>query len=657
VTVYILLLGVSKVQKLNKRNLLIIITVIVAACLVLSSIYVYTTFFAEKKQPKKEIVVTPKIYTTQVMTKTYEELKNEGLLEHMNITDNRISPLENQGLILEVKRIRHRGLLDLMLKPGTAWRNKPLFYFISNMDGYEYISKDVSAAGGAESEILFNTWDTIFQESKIMRDAQEEQETSEVTLTIMERKKVGLLGLRTQDIERETIHLIYDYRTGRWTGDDHFKDEDGYGHYVGEYFEVWFDLYQTDLDGDGIPYWVEVNVLHTDPQVDDSHLDPDGDGIPTTWEWRWGYDPHMWDDHVNLDPDIDGLQNIEEYKLAKWFADPFRQDIYVEADGMEKGGFLDPPHVFWKESQEIVIERFCQHGINVYIDDGWPGGPVNGGGELVPHYETISQDSGMMLQFYNNHFPDERKGIFRYLLVAHNSGFCHPSKFNRYDTLTIDSSPYKLYLRRGAFTPRTQRIVLASAAMHELGHSMGITPWTIGGCDNISFAESKEAKQRYLETWGNYRSVMNYYYIFNKKIVDYSDGNNGPPYDQNDWEHLYLPTFEIEANVIEEAGFEAPGVDKIVTEKLEVKLAGWDYSENLTKQYIKSIGDWSPIEPIKCDWRVYIKTDKKASPSDRNLRIYARPVYKADAVPYVPTYSEWSLIKEGYIDSEGNFHL
>ena len=118
---------------------------------------------------------------------------------------------------------------------------------------------------------------------------------------------------------------------------------------LGETFEIWFNIYQIDNDGDFIPYWTEVNVLGTDPTVDDSKLDPDGDGAPTDWEWKWGFDPFTWDDHNNLDPDLDGIDNLEEYQMAKWFADPFIQNIYYEVDYMGKGGFNDPPHYFFEE--------------------------------------------------------------------------------------------------------------------------------------------------------------------------------------------------------------------------------------------------------------------------------------------------------------------
>jgi len=43
--------------------------------------------------------------------------------------------------------------------------------------------------------------------------------------------------------------------------------------------------------------WVEVNIINTDPTVDDTKLDPDDDKIPTYWEWNWGYNPKSWDDH------------------------------------------------------------------------------------------------------------------------------------------------------------------------------------------------------------------------------------------------------------------------------------------------------------------------------------------------------------------------
>ncbi len=477
-------------------------------------------------------------------------------------TDDRISPNVNQAVILEVLRIRNRELIDKIMSTGNSWKNKPKMYFITDMDDLEYVSKDVGSASRGTTETFQNEWDTIFKENKIVRDAEEEQEISYVTLKIMERKNSGLFGQRYTDIELANIYLIYDYKTGRWTGDDYFNDTDGYGHYKNNKVEVWFNLYQTDYDHDGIPYWTEVNVLNTDPMVDDSNLDPDGDGIPTSWEWKWGYDPFIYNNHTILDPDQDGIENSEEYFMEKWFANPFSKDIYLEVDGMESGGFLDPPHILYKESQQIIIERFAEHGINVYIDDGWPEGPVNRGGELLTHYERMSQDSGMMLQFYRNHFSDDRKGIFRYVVMCHRGGFCHPATFNRYDQMAVGISNQQMITAKLAFTPRTYRLMAAVSVMHELGHSLGIGPWNVGGNDNFTFAEGRAAKQEFLDKWGNYKSVMNYYYIYDKNLIDYSDGTHGPG-DFNDWELFDLTHFEHESNVVEDPGFELPGVEEI----------------------------------------------------------------------------------------------
>jgi len=588
-------------------------------CLVLSS-FTYFEFFTKKKEP----------------------LKDESVEYEL---DDRISPLTNQGLILDINRIRHRGLIDDIMKIGFSFRNKPRFYFITDIDDFKYSSYE-------EFGFTYAVWDTFFQENRIIRDAKEEQETSEIIITIVEKEKKGLI--RSHDVEKEIIHITYDYRTGCWTGDDFFRDNDGYGHYVGECFEVWFNVYQTDFDHDGIPYWTEVNVIHTNPHVDDSKLDPDKDGIPTSWEWKWGYDPFIWDDHTTLDPDIDGIENIEEYQMFKWFANPFSQDIYIEVDGMEKNRILDQDHILYEESQQIIIERFCSHGINVYIDDGWPGGPINGGGELLSHIKTISWDSGMMLQFYNNHFADERKGIFRYLLMCHSGvfpmmAFSGNTVFNSYDTMIVGTFIYQKLLM-----PRTQRLLLAATVLHELGHTLSIAPYTIEGCDNISFAlDVSSIKQlidgwrNYKNEWDNYKSVMNYRYMINVNLVDYSDGSHGYN-DQNDWEKFYLPFFQIENNVIIEPGILPPATDKIVDENLSVLLDGWEYSEELTQQYVDTISGWSPVKPIKCNWSVFVKIEDDSFPSDRNLRVYAWPI--------VPI-SGWSLISEGYMNAKKNIQL
>ena len=68
--------------------------------------------------------------------------------------------------------------------------------------------------------------------------------------------------------------------------------------------------------------------------------------------------------------------------------------------------------------------------------------------------------------------------------------------------------------------------------------------------------------KKYIEEHGNYRSVMNYYYIYDKTLVDYSDGSHGNG-DFDDWSFINLTFFQDNAKVFEDPGFELPGVEEI----------------------------------------------------------------------------------------------
>ena len=161
------------------------------------------------------------------------------------------------------------------------------------------------------------------------------------------------------------------------------------------------------------------------------------------------------------------------------------------------------------------------------------------------------------------------------------------------------------------------------------------------------------AQKKYVEDWGNYPSVMNYFFINQVtsglffKLYDYSDGSHGPG-DQNDWEKLYLPTFQMEARVVEEYGFEFPPPD--LNEQLKLEKDGWEFSSDLTDQFNHTIGDWSPVYPIQTDWYVLIKKDDSKDMKQRNIRVFAKPdVY--------PTVSTWTLSYEGNLDYQGNINF
>lgn len=566
------------------------------------------------------------------------------------IYDDRISPDINQGLTVEVLRIRHRGLLEHMLTFGTKWRNPPSFYWRMTVDG-----KVAESLGfvGIGSSGTFVTWDTMGLETKQNFYIGEEQETSEVSITIVEHVKTGVLGRKYTSVEKEKMMVTYDYRTGRWSGDDTLMDTDGYGHILGDSYEMWFNLYQADYDHDGIPYWTEVNVLQTDPTIDDRASDFDSDGIPTSWEWKWGYDPFTWDDHRRLDPDIDGLENIEEYQMRKYFANPFQPDIYIETDGMKKKNFLDIDHVFWKESQQMVIERFAQHGITAYIDDGWADGPVNGGGELLPFIEILDDViGGQMKSFYDHHFADERKGIFRYVVVTNTQEWTFPPVYNSFDTSNIGSNRLWILKTYFAVTPRYQRVVLAKNVLHELGHTLGFMPSNFPGVDitNVVVRYPSMPTADYENYLADYHSIMNYVYIWkDRQLVDYSDGSNGEPYDRNDWNYVYLPTFQTDAVSYEESTDETFEDFEVVNDYQGIQLKGWVYDENLTKESFEQLRDYVYVKNADCTFRVYMNTQSR-SDAFQDIRVYAMPNVS-------PTHSVWSLVAQGIQSPDGEINF
>jgi len=340
------------------------------------------------------------------------------------------------------------------------------------------------------------------------------------------------------------VELTYSVKTGHWSGDDEpsSSDPSGYGRLNGcddgtiykrdLDCELWFNIYQNDYDGDSIPYWTEVNVYETDPEVDNTGEDADNDSVPIEWEHKWGYDPFDWDNHEDLDPDIDGIENIEEYLTSQWDSDPFREDIFIELDQMEESpeGFES---LIPEGAKELLRTAFNRYNIVLHLDDG-----CMGGGEMIP-FDELTPHGELRDIIYWNYFlhGDEnnwRRGVFRYGVVVYDAG----------------GAGYNF--RRGAFVissisteskaiPNTQRIkdiVYASVYMHETGHTLGIYHGNTPGCD-----APKSARPRYLNfwRWGPYKSTMNYRYTY--RLVDYSDGSRGRR-DFNDWDQLDFTHFQ-----------------------------------------------------------------------------------------------------------------
>ncbi|MBC7081437.1 MAG: hypothetical protein H5T44_04255 [Thermoplasmatales archaeon] len=358
------------------------------------------------------------------------------------------------------------------------------------------------------------------------------------------------------------VNLTYSIKSGHWFGDDFNsppsywrKDLSGYGRLNGcddnsiyqnnRDCEIGFSIYQNDCDGDGIPYWVEVNVFHTDPTKDNRGEDMDNDSVPIEWEYKWGhyfrynwwngsmqdrweYSPLVWEDHKNLDPDEDGLSNYEEYLTNQWGSDPFRKDLFIEIDQMEGGNGIKES-LLPDGAKELLKTAYDKHNIVYHLDDG-----CMGGGEKLPFKLYVTGKD--LDNYYNKYFLHDnqsywRKGIFHYAVIVYDAGF------NGYavkrDMWQISTKYIDEKCRQLFFIDRN--IVYASVFMHETGHSLAI--WNPGVDNPDTMYPWKWAYWKYTP----YKSCMNYRYTY--ILVDYSDGSHGMN-DFDDWGTLSLTYFQ-----------------------------------------------------------------------------------------------------------------
>ena len=269
-----------------------------------------------------------------------------------------------------------------------------------------------------------------------------------------------------------------------------------------------------------------------DEQIKLEGIDTDSDGLPDWWEQEFGYDPNVWDNHLNLDPDGDALNNFEECYAYEWGSDPFKKDIFLEFDytmSKASGESNIPPEKYVNQ----MIERFSEHDITLHIDLG-----ELDGGEEIPYITNFNFDKLVDLYwnyFLHNDLNNPRKNIFHYGLIcdkgpasgfafigwAHLNGFCISA-----DVLQSNHS----IKERGW--------LITCGSMHETGHTLGLIADDFGGNDNQACNSPK-----YFEFWyyWNYKSIMNYEHTYS--ILDFSDGNNGK-IDYNDWENMEFDFFK-----------------------------------------------------------------------------------------------------------------
>jgi nitrous oxidase accessory protein NosD len=278
----------------------------------------------------------------------------------------------------------------------------------------------------------------------------------------------------------------------------------------------------------------QKTIIHGygDSQIKLPGSDTDGDGIPDWWEIKFGYSPTVWDDHGNLDPDGDALNNFEECYAYSWGADPYQKDIFLELDHIPSDT-PDASNVLPEEYIQQMKDRFAEHNISLHVDQG-----ELTGGEEIPYTTNIDFSELVDLYwdyFLHNDLNNPRKNIFHYGIICDEGpgngfsffGWAHLNSF----CISVDVLVQNQRLFERGW-------LITCGSMHELGHTLGLIADDFRGIDNHA-----TIKLKYSDFWScrNYKSCLNYQYTYT--ILDYSDGDNGP-IDYDDWQGMEFDFFK-----------------------------------------------------------------------------------------------------------------
>jgi len=441
-----------------------------------------------------------------------------------------IDPLVDIEVTVSFQKIRAFDKLDLQLLVNEYIdkNSDPDFYIKVFINGEEFVSPVWS-----ETKYIYEpNWSATL-------NVPDDERYVDITIQLWDSYDEGaieedMLCDISGDPETYDVDLEYDLYTGHWTGDDSLGDPSGYGRLSGcddgsiyahdRDCELWFDISFNDYDADSIPYWMETITYGTDPMVNDTGADDDVDGVPIEWEWKWGFNPLQKENHEELDPEEDGLHNIEEYMTSQWCSDPYRKDLFMEMDLMEQADFPEG-------AKELLYTVYDRQNVVYHLDDGdWEGT----GTDIIPYDESTSplERNEIYEEYFLHGDPNNsRLGIFHYGVVVYQDEEVNGCAFgsNRFQVSSHGME------EKAEFPLLDRDVVYASAYMHETGHTLGFMP--IPGHNRFS-------KYFYqLGWWLNrpYISCMNYGYMY--KMVDYSNGERLFR-DYDDWERMDLTYFQ-----------------------------------------------------------------------------------------------------------------
>jgi len=262
--------------------------------------------------------------------------------------------------------------------------------------------------------------------------------------------------------------------------------------------------------------------------------DTDLDKIPDWWEEKWGYNPLIWDDHENLDPDGDSLNNIQECYTDNWGSNPFYKDIFLEIDWMESYN----PDISNKPSVVLInntINSFKNNNISLHVDLGLLGGGEELNNICTPFLSFPNLVNIYFNDFLENDLQNPRKGIFHYGIICNQ---CPDLNFPFYGWDHFDSFAISAQWLKDENPLINRSELIVGAIIHHLGHTLKLHADIFNGIDNI---ETINPFSSQWWTYKNYISCMNYRYKY--KIFTFSNGKYGEG-DFNDWINIDFDFFK-----------------------------------------------------------------------------------------------------------------
>ena len=231
----------------------------------------------------------------------------------------------------------------------------------------------------------------------------------------------------------------------------------------------------NDSDGDQLEDFVEYQTYLTDPSSNDT----DKDGLPDKWEVDFGFLPANSQDAF-LDPDLDGLTNVQEYELGiitKNGALVSQKNLFLEIDYME--GYMPS-----QQALNYFATYYGELGIDVQIvvDDQISSSQLTAIG-VSPDSLSSYECSLIETQFHDN--PKTHVYAFYAKALSEPGVIGWASSFGAFISKETVNSLEGLSVLWLTDRVRAEMSVL----LHEVGHTLHVIIRNAGGgeqyCSNM----------------------------------------------------------------------------------------------------------------------------------------------------------------------------